>query len=252
MIAPLASIPTWQPTCIERVLSIADSSMRTVRVMTDAGEAYIKPLGGCDAGPHPLACEYIGSSLAKWLGLSIPEFAIMNLDDLDAEMIQDVEEGIAQPGHGFVSKLISNATPWDGTAKNLEGIYNIDDICGIVILDTWTLNWDRCHNGKMNLDNVLLANSESGKVIVWTIDQGECISVARELSPRKLATIDRIKDERVFGLFSGFKPHMRSEAIDFYLERLLLAAIWRLRKIATLTDSLCLNCLIIYTIYFQT
>ena len=63
--------------------------------MTDVGKAYCKALGNRQ-GPHALACEWVGSQLAKWLGLPTFDFAIMELDD--QEEIPLPRGGPAPPG----------------------------------------------------------------------------------------------------------------------------------------------------------
>jgi hypothetical protein len=42
------------------------------------GTAYVKVLGNKE-GPHMLASEWVGTSLAQWFGLRVPDFAIIQL-----------------------------------------------------------------------------------------------------------------------------------------------------------------------------
>ncbi len=111
-----------------------------------------------------------------------------------------------------------------GDNKLSKGIANIDDICGMVLLDTWTLNWDRRppegDSRKPAYDNVLLAPDEHNDRCLWAIDHGECISVARELNPSQVAKIDRIKKEDIYGCFDGFKPYMNKAGVEKHLRRL--------------------------------
>jgi len=214
------STDNWQPSTIQRVETVTKSSMGTALVVTDEGEAYVKPMG-TNRGPHPLACELVGSSLAQWFGLPMPHFCILELDELSAEMIIE-KGGIAVPGPAFASHRIHQANPWSGTAKSLESAENNDIISRLVVFDTWTRNWDRCppagdgrHDRK---DNVLLAG-ENGIMRLWIIDQGECFSDGGELNER-IVTIDRIKDEDIYGLFEEFKPFIRRRSLEKPIEML--------------------------------
>ncbi len=69
----------WQPTTFLRFLRGMDTSMGTARIETDAGPAYVKALGNRQ-GPHPLACEWVATELARWFGLPTFETAIMRID----------------------------------------------------------------------------------------------------------------------------------------------------------------------------
>jgi hypothetical protein len=55
----------WRPTTFLRFEIALDTSMGTARLVTDAGPAYIKALGNRQ-GPHPLACEWVGTQVARW------------------------------------------------------------------------------------------------------------------------------------------------------------------------------------------
>jgi len=189
--------------------------MRIVLAVTDAGKAFIKPLGGSDHGPHCLACEWIGTRLAQWYGLPTLQHALMTLTTVDAEMIRQAG-GRAEPGSAFVTRAIGEANPWSGTAEELEKAVNQEMIPRLVAFDTWTLNWDRCppqgDSRRPNYDNVLLARDErgAGRVRILAIDHGECFAVAQELTPR-IASMNRVRENRLFGLFPGFRPYMRQE-----------------------------------------
>lgn len=69
----------WPPTTFLRHEDELDTSMGTARIVTDAGPAYIKAMGNRQ-GPHPLACEWVATHLAKWFGLTTFDFAIMEID----------------------------------------------------------------------------------------------------------------------------------------------------------------------------
>lgn len=83
--------------------------MRTAEIMTDAGRSYIKAMGNPE-GPHALACEYVGTQLARWFGLRTFDFALMNLEEID-EIPLD-KGRLAMPGPAFVSRAEQGAT-WE-------------------------------------------------------------------------------------------------------------------------------------------
>jgi hypothetical protein len=215
----------WRPNELLRIEDVLPTNMRVVRAVTDAGKAYIKPLGGSDHGPHCLACELIGTRLARWFGLQTLDYAVFRLTELDAEMIRDTG-GRAEAGPAFATRAIGEATPWGGSAEELENASNPQSVPRVVIFDTWTLNWDRCPpdgDGRgVNYENVLLARQERdgrGHLCVLAIDHGECFADKQELN-HGLASISRTHDDRVFGLFPGFRPFMRQEWIEASVRRL--------------------------------
>lgn len=216
--------PDWRPRELLRIEAVRPTNMQVVLAVTDAGKAYIKPLGGSDHGPHCLACELVGTRLANWFRLATLNHAVLRLTTLEAEMIRDAG-GQAEAGAAFATRAVSEANPWGGSAEELQRASNPESIPGLVVFDTWTLNWDRCppegDARRPNYDNVLLAKEEDeqGHVRVMAIDHGECFSQAQELTPG-LASIERTHDDRIFGLFPGFRPFMRQEWIDSAAQRL--------------------------------
>ena len=89
---------TWKPTRLMEVAGSADTSTGATEVTTDAGRAYIKPMGNRQ-GPHVLATDWVGTHLARWFGLSTFEIAILTLDDDD---VFDLPRGAkAMPGPAF-------------------------------------------------------------------------------------------------------------------------------------------------------
>ena len=206
----------WQPEYIERVIQISAFSMKTAEVVTDAGRGYLKYPGGCDAGPHPLACEWIGSNLSRWFGLPTPEFTLLELDDLAVSLLQDAGAP-AQPGTAFISRKMEQADRWDGKKESLVKVENTAIIPSLVLFDTWTLNWDRCppdEDRRKNFDNLLIVGDKARKrkSLLIPIDYGECFSVSREIS-RRCAIIERVQDERIYGLFDAFGPYMLPDLI---------------------------------------
>lgn len=114
----------------------------------------------------------------------------------------------------------------DGVAMLLESSVNPEDITRLVVFDTWTLNCDRCHHDldvrKANYDNVYLSseNVEPGQRRLIAMDHGLCfIRSGEDLTP-KLAHIDKVQDEHVYGLFPEFRGRLRGDIMNASVERL--------------------------------
>jgi hypothetical protein len=186
----VAPKPPWQPTCVLRFEKPLDTSMGTARIVTDAGKAYLKALGN-PQGPHGLACEWVGTQLARWLGLRTFDFALLTLDELDE--IPFLRGGHAQPGPAFVTRAEKGHT-WGGAPEELKAVENCDDVARLVVFDTWTLNCDRhppnLSERKPNYDNVFLSEEGAarGRFRLVAMDHTHCFTCGRDLTKR-LASI---------------------------------------------------------------
>ena len=193
-----------------------DTSTGATEVMTDAGRAYIKPLGNRQ-GPHVLATDWVGTHLAKWFGLSTFDIAILQLDaDDDFDLPRGAK---AKPGPAFASRALPGA-PWGKSGLQLDVIVNPEDITRLIIFDTWTLNCDRHHHDlkdrKPNPDNVFLSSEgvDPGKRRLIAMDHGLCFIRSGEDLTAKLAHIEKVKDEHVYGLFPEFRGRLRQNTIN--------------------------------------
>ena len=212
----------WNPTRLLEIAGSADTSTGATEVTTDAGRAYIKPMGNRQ-GPHVLATDWVGTHLAKWFGLSTFEIAILTLEDDD---VYDLPRGaMAKPGPAFASKAMAG-DPWGQSGLQLNVLVNPEDITRMVVFDTWTLNCDRHHHDqnirKPNYDNVYLSREgvEPGKRRLIAMDHGLCfIRSGEDLTP-KLAHIDKVQDNRVYGLFPEFREKLREDIINTCATRL--------------------------------
>jgi hypothetical protein len=203
----------WQPTMFLRLIETLDTSMATARIKTDAGTAYIKAIGN-NQGPHQLACELVGTALARLIGLPTFDYAIIQIDaDLDRlELARGVR---ALSGSAFVTRALPQV-PWDGTERELKRLVNPEDIALLVAFDTWTRNCDRHPpdhaQRRPNLDNVFLEKLGSGKnrrVRLIAMDHSCCFTCNNELVARNLRKIEWIRDDRLYGLFPAFKSTVR-------------------------------------------
>lgn len=197
--------------------------MDTARILTDAGPAFIKAMGNRQ-GPHALACELVGTQLAKWLGLPTFDFAILTIDSVLDE-IPFKRGGKAASGPAFVTRAVENQS-WGGSEKELKRLVNPEAIARLVVFDTWTLNADRyppdLSTRRQNLDNVFLEKQlgpPKGKLRLIAMDHSHCFTSGGELS-RKLAHVGQVKDERIYGLFPAFRQFVHQDGVDSALERL--------------------------------
>jgi hypothetical protein len=68
----------WRPTTFLRFEIALDTSMATVRLVTDAGPAYIKGLGNRQ-DLHPLACEGVGTQVARWIMVELGQHGLTHI-----------------------------------------------------------------------------------------------------------------------------------------------------------------------------
>lgn len=182
--------------------------MGTVKVLTDAGAGYLKAIGNRE-GTHQLACELVGSALADWFGLTVPEFATL---ELTAEDRFELPGGLhTKPGPAFVSRHMDGRV-WGGSEAELSDLEDPDDITRLVVFDTWTRNRDRhppdLATWKPNRDNVYLADTDRpDRSRLVALDHGQCFDWGRDLTTR-LTNIDKVRDEGTYGLFPQFRPFL--------------------------------------------
>jgi hypothetical protein len=122
-----------------RVIRGLDTSTGPLYVMTDAGRAYAKTLGNPE-GPDALVSEWIGTGLARWLGLPTFDVAVVDYpDELSFKLPKGCE---TQAGPAFIACEVRGRS-WGGGEDDLTWVENPEDICGLVVFDTWTRNYDR-------------------------------------------------------------------------------------------------------------
>jgi hypothetical protein len=213
---------TWQPQYIKRFHECIESSTGVARVLTDAGEGYIKPLGN-NVGPQALAREWIGTSLARFIGLQTFEFAIIFVAPEDE--INLGHNCRALPGPAFITKK-RNGFNWGGGADILEKVSNKGAFAKSVILDTLVLNQDRfppiTSSRKPNRDNVFLSESTSsgGLYDLISFDYSDCLRAPADLSP-SIKNISNTKDENVYGLFPEFNEFITYDAVNETMKQLM-------------------------------
>lgn len=198
----------WQPKQFSRYVETINSSSLTAVIVTDAGRAFLKAINN-PQGVHVLACDWIGTKLARRFGLKTFDFAILELTDDDEIPLN--EKTNAASGPAFVTRE-EIGQPMGGAAS-LEQIENVADIARLIVFDTWVRNCDRYAPGfgkdgkpRMNADNLFLSTdgAPDNKLILKAIDHGHIFTCGKPLTPR-LADIETTKDERLYGCFPFFR-----------------------------------------------
>lgn len=220
----------WKPKTICRFLHALPTSASTAIVETDCGTAYLKAMGGNES-PHSLACELIGTSLAKWLGLQTLDFTLIEVTNEDEIPLCNEQNELianASPGPAFVTRG-EVGDVWGGNDRQLKQLANPEDISRLVVFDTWTLNCDRhgppegtqSQKPRINLRNVFLsAEAPPGQLILKAIDHNCCFTCGKTLTAARLREVSRIKDKRVFGLFPRFRKRLKRPVVHAATARL--------------------------------
>lgn len=194
---------TWQPTEIERVTRVLDTSTKPFLAMTDEGAAIVKYIGN-PAGADALICELIGSELANMVGLTTPDFAILEIPSLalpNSPLVQ------VAPGPAFFSRWVE-ATSLSPDSTLLKKLRHPNAVAKLVVLDTWLRNKDRfAASGSggyenVNYDNVLL-RMDKRMVELVVIDHTHALvetTLEDEIGPAW------VEEQTVYGLFNQFKP----------------------------------------------
>lgn len=205
----------WRPSRLVNVIEQYDTSTGTTKIETDEGMAYIKVLGNRQ-GPHVLASEWVGSSLARWFDLDVPDFWIL---DLPADACFDLpRRNRAQPGPAFVSRHVPGST-WSGDPAEISQVQNRADVSRLVVFDTWVRNCDRhppdLNTRKPNYANVYLADADRPEhPRLVPIDHTHCFDCGRDFTPQ-LSEIDKVRDQRSFGLFPAFAPMLNAADLEW-------------------------------------
>lgn len=204
----------WTPTRVRRFIKAFATSTAVVHVQTDDGLAYLKALGN-PQGPHALACDLVGTRLARWFGLQTFDHAIMDID-IDDEIPFKVA-GRAVPGPAFVTRA-EMGRAWTGHVDDLLVVDNALDVAKLVAFDTWVRNCDRHAPGgnrRPNLDNVFLSEERvsPGRFRLVAMDHGHAFTCGRDLVRANTATIELVRDEQVFGLFPEFRAFATQSAL---------------------------------------
>lgn len=73
---------------------------------------------------------------------------------------------------------------------------------------------------RINFDNVFLSEeAPAGKLLLKAMDHTHCFTCGGDLTA-KIARIERVRDERVFGLFKPFRRYLDRSAVKRTIQRL--------------------------------
>src|SRR6266849_1926175 len=92
----------WSPIRILRAVEAFPTGSAVVRVETDQGEGFLKALSN-KTEPHNLACELVGTLLARWMKLPTLEFHVIAVPE--ALRIPLADGTFAHPGPAFITRL---------------------------------------------------------------------------------------------------------------------------------------------------
>lgn len=206
----------WNPRTILRYIDSRESSTQVILVRTELGDGYLKAMGNPE-GEHALACEWVGTQLARWFGLPTFEFAIIEVTPEDELSFHRVGAGKAKPGPAFISKA-DPGDQWSGAERQLNQLFNPLDVSRLVVFDTWIRNQDRYYvrddnTVRRNDRNVFLSEeAPEGQLLLRAMDHSHCFTNGKEILPKSLG-IDRIRDQTVYGLFPEFQPYLDREVV---------------------------------------
>lgn len=200
----------WQPQRLDRVVQTLETSTQVSKIDTDQGLAFIKGIGN-PAGLGSLVSELVCAELASWFGMIIPDFAIVQVDDLEIPL-----KGIGkvQPGPAFASRSMDLRTA-DGTDNYLNRLRQPEQLAKLVLFDTWVRNGDRCPPTDAldpfpNYENLTFAASGNAYDIV-VIDHTHCFTdgdLATDISDPHVRT-----DDRIYGMFPEFPPFLSDDGL---------------------------------------
>lgn len=198
-----------QPSQIIRELESLDSSTRPILVKTDCSIGYIKATNN-PAGTVALASELLAAELGTWMGLRIPNFAVVRQCEIELTLYGT--NVIAEPPFFFSEKI--EAEPYTGSDWELELVAPKSDIARLVVFDTWIRNWDRYDDRDhgSNRDNLLMKRDFPQKrVSMIPIDHSHAfvdVGFDEDLPDENLT-----RDAAIFGKFPAFDNFLDESSV---------------------------------------
>lgn len=206
-----------------------------MQVRTDAGNAFVKVLEN-PVGPHALACEWVGTGVARLLGLPTFDVAILFLTEADGV---PAPSGMFAKGPAFVARA-ERGTDWGGDGLSLTQLANKSDLVSLVLCDTLLLNRDRHPpagvDRRPNYGNVFLSQEcfPANSRILKAMDFSDCLTAGRPLN-RRIADIGNTQDDRIYGLFPEFGKYIDRQAAADAAEK---ARVLTRESVSALVESL--------------
>lgn len=200
----------WQPTSVNRVIETFPTSTRVAKVKTDEGTAFLKGMGN-PAGNQSLAMDLVGAELATQLGLFVPDFAVLELADIDIPM---EDYGSMLFGPAFVSREVK-CIPSDGSPHLVSRLTDPAELALLVMFDTWIRNLDRCpppdyFDPRPRLDN-LCFTPDGEKLKLMVIDHSHCF--VEGLLEDEIGQLEFVSDTRLYGRFPEFEEYLKEQPL---------------------------------------
>lgn len=167
---------------------------------------------GNPQGDEALAQELVGSELAAYVGLTVPEFAVLTVADLQIETVSGRPLNF---GPAFISQALDQPYPADSEGTCLKRLRSKEDLALLIAFDTWVRNADRCPPPdhlvpEPNRDN-LMFRSTSGWFDLIAFDHTHCFAEAdleTEMADERFVT-----DTGVYGAFPEFLPYVDESSL---------------------------------------
>jgi hypothetical protein len=201
----------WKPQSVDRVIEILSTSTRPAKVKTDLGNGFLKGMGN-PVGNESLALEIVGSELAAHIGLLVPDFAILELQDID---IPTTDGGLIQHGPAFISKEVDGVMA-GGLDQFLTKLLHPEHVSLLVLFDTWIRNFDRfpppdSDDPSPRLDNLLftIVKRKFNMVVFDHTHAFVETTLDLELENGNLQT-----DNRLFGVGPGFEIVVNEASVN--------------------------------------
>lgn len=215
----------WQPTRIERVNNVLNTSTKPLLVVTDMGLALLKYIGNAQ-GNDALVAELLAAELAAMAGLTTPDFAVERIPEIPTRdpFI------IAQAGPAFFSRW-QPAASLAPNSRLLRALRDPKDIARLVVFDTWLRNKDRfsedIFGGVTNYDNILIVpDKQKSKLLV--IDHSHAFT---ETTLENEINADWANEEQVYGLFNEFAPMLRRRDVESAINLICSLALSDIRDV---------------------
>ncbi len=209
----------WQPRSLDRVVDTYRTSTRVSLIETDVGLAYVKGMGN-PAGLGSLVSEVVCAELGGWYGLEVPDFAVVNVDDLEIPF--DHGKRVLR-GPAFASRKIEIRTA-DGTDYYLQRLRKPEALAKLVLFDTWVRNADRCPpldalDPDPRYENLVFKPIPRGYDLV-ALDHTHCFTdgdLATDIGDPAITY-----DDRIYGFFPEFGPFIDDAGLHEAAARLSL------------------------------
>lgn len=178
--------------------------------MTDDGEGFIKSINNQE-GARALITELIAAELGTWIGLKIPDFAIIR----NCEIEITASDGRIMEPPFFFSKMVEGESR-DFGGDFIRKLRDPYEVTKLVVFDTWIRNFDRYVESRnhSNDENILYSISTTPrKYEIVAIDHTHCVSPDNFMDEGQVEWLAQINDERIYGRFPEFLPFITTDTV---------------------------------------